>query len=168
MDLSTFRPANTPQKWAFQVLKSYLNTCYETPKQLWKSPENDFFDPNIVKKLLLKTAKMSKLVIKNFDFGDFLSTFRAQNTPKGRPFKAKNNIQTLPKQLQNNFEKVQKSTFLTSKMVKNDPSNWPKGAKFWPKISVFKVIYRPLKLKIHPKVGPLRPKTKPKHFLNKS
>ena len=38
-------------------------------------------------------------------------------------FKVENNAQTLPKQVQNNFEKVQKSTFLTSKMVKNDPLN---------------------------------------------
>ena len=59
-------------------------------------------------------------------------------------------------------------TFLTQKMVKNDPSKQPKWAKFWPKISIFGVIYRPLELKIHPRVGPLRPKTKPKHFLKNS
>ena len=34
-----------------------------------------------------------------------------------------NNALTLPKQLWNNFEKVQKMTFSTPKMVKNDPSN---------------------------------------------
>ena len=38
----------------------------------------------------------------------------------------------------------------------------------WPKISILEVIYLPCELKIHPKVGPLRLKTKPKHFLNKS
>ena len=56
----------------------------------------------------------------------YLTTFRGINAPKSGPFKYENNAQTLPKQLQNNFEKVQKSTFLTPKMVKNEPSNRPK------------------------------------------
>ena len=51
---------------------------------------------------------------------------KLQNTPKSRPFGAENKAQTLPTQVQNNYEKVQKSTFLTPKMVKNDPSNRPK------------------------------------------
>ena len=34
------------------------------------------------------------------------------------PFKVKNNTQTVPKQLQNNFEKVKKMTLLTPKLVK--------------------------------------------------
>ena len=41
-------------------------------------------------------------------------------------FKVENNAQTLPKQLQNNFEKVQKTTFSTPEFVKNDPSKPPK------------------------------------------
>ena len=45
--------------------------------------------------------------------------FGAENTLKSRPFKTKNNAWTLLKQLQNNFEKVEKSTFLTTKIVKN-------------------------------------------------
>ena len=53
-------------------------------------------------------------------------------------------------------------------MVQNDPSKPPKWAYFWSKISIFGVIYQPLELKIHPKVGLLRPKTMPKHFLNNS
>ena len=36
----------------------------------------------------------------------YLTTFRGINAPKSRPFKYENNAQTLPKQLQNNFEKV--------------------------------------------------------------
>ena len=60
------------------------------------------------------------------DYHGYLSSFRGINIPKSGPFKYKNNAQTLPKQVQNNFEKVQKSTFLTSKLVKNDPSNQPK------------------------------------------
>ena len=45
---------------------------------------------------------------------------------KSCPFKIENSALTLPKQLQNNFEKVQKTTFSTPKMVKNDPSKWSK------------------------------------------
>ena len=42
------------------------------------------------------------------------------------PLTTKNKAQTLPKQVQNNFEKVQKSTFLITKIAKNDPSKRPK------------------------------------------
>ena len=66
---------------------------------------------------------MSKFLTQNLDFRGHLSTFRPENIPKSRLFKAENNAQTLPKQVRNNFEKVEKSTFLTPKMVKNDPSN---------------------------------------------
>ena len=55
-----------------------------------------------------------------------LWVFGAERTQKNASVKTKNNAQTLPKQVQNNFEKVQKTTFLTPKMVKNDPSNRPK------------------------------------------
>ena len=64
---------------------------------------------------------MSKILTQNLNFQGHLSIFEAQNSLKSAPFKTKNNAQTLPKQLQNNFEKVQKTTFLTPKMVKNDP-----------------------------------------------
>ena len=43
-----------------------------------------------------------------------------------------------------------------------------KTAKFWSKISIFGVNYQPLESKIYPKVGLLRPKTMPKHFVNNS
>ena len=76
--------------------------------------------------MALKSAKMSKFWTTNFDFHGHLATFRAENTLKSRPFKVKNNAQTLPEQLQNNFEKVQKTTFSTPKMVKNGPSKVPK------------------------------------------
>ena len=69
---------------------------------------------------------MTKILIENLDYLGDLSTFRAENTPKSGHFKVENNAQTLPKQLQNNFEKVQKMTFSTPKMAKNDPSIWPK------------------------------------------
>ena len=51
-------------------------------------------------------------------------------TAKSAPFKAENNAQTLPKQLQKNFEKVKKTIFSIPKMVKNDPSKPPKLVKF--------------------------------------
>ena len=58
----------------------------------------------------------------NFDFRGHIETFRAENTPKSGPFKAENNAQTTSKQLQNKFQKVQKTCFLTLKMVKMTPS----------------------------------------------
>ena len=62
--------------------------------------------------------------------GEALSTFfRASRDPQRRetrPLKTENNAQTVPKQFPINFEKVEKSTFLTPKMVKNDPSKRPK------------------------------------------
>ena len=54
----------------------------------------------------------------NFDFRGHISTFRAENTRKKGLFKAKNNAQTPSEHLQNNFQKVQKTTFLDPKMVK--------------------------------------------------
>ena len=42
----------------------------------------------------------------------YLTTFRGINEPKSGPFKYENNTQTLPIQLQNNFEKGQKMSFL--------------------------------------------------------
>ena len=64
----------------------------------------------------------------------YLTTFRGINAPKSGPFKYENNAQTLPKQLQNNLEKVKKSTFLTPKMVKTRVS-------IWPKVSIFGSIF---------------------------
>ena len=62
---------------------------------------------------------MSKFLTQNLDFRGHLSTFRLENIRKSRLFKAENNAQTLPKQIQNNFEKVEKSTFF-------DPQNGQK------------------------------------------
>ena len=64
---------------------------------------------------------MRKFVTENLDLWGHLSTVGGENTPKSRPFEAKNKAQTLPNQLQNNFEKVQKSTFLTPKWPKMTP-----------------------------------------------
>ena len=54
---------------------------------------------------------MSIFSKKKIDFWGYLLIFGAENTTKNRPFKAKNNTQTLPKLLQNNFEKAKKKTF---------------------------------------------------------
>ena len=53
-------------------------------------------------------------------------------------------------------------------MEKNDRSNRPKWSKFWHKISILEVYYRPFEVKILPKADLLRSKTNPKHFLNNS
>ena len=55
---------------------------------------------------------------KNFNFRGHISTFRAKNTPKNWLIQTKNNVQTTPKKLLNNFQKPQKTTFLTPKMSK--------------------------------------------------
>ena len=144
--------------------KHFLNYSKSTLKKSKKR----LFWPQNGQKWPLKSAKMSNFLTENFDFWGYLNTFWAENTPKSRPFKVENNAQTLPKQLQNNFEKVQKTTFSTPKMVKNDPSKRSKWAKFWQKILILGVIYQPLELKIPPKVGLLRSKTMPKQFLNNS
>ena len=48
----------------------------------------------------------------------YLTTLRCINAPKSGPFKYENNAETLPKQLQNNFEKGQKITFLALELAK--------------------------------------------------
>ena len=63
------------------------------------------------------TPSEGQFLTKNFDFRGHISTFRAKNTPKSRAFKAKNNAWTTSEHLQNNFQKVQKTTFLAPKMV---------------------------------------------------
>ena len=85
------------KKWLKLQLKVGLlrskqcpNTSQTNPKQLWKSPENDFFDPEIGQKWPLKTAKVGKIVTENIDFWDHLSNFGAENTTTIRPFMAKN------------------------------------------------------------------------------
>ena len=57
---------------------------------------------------------------------DIFLGFAGSQRRESRQFKFKNDAQTLLKPLPNNFEKVQKTTFLTLKMVQNDPSKPPK------------------------------------------
>ena len=69
------------------------------------------------------------------------------------------------------FSKIRKCSendYFDPKKAKNDPSKPPKWANFRPNISIFWVIYQPLKLKIQPKVCLLITKTMLKYFLNNS
>ena len=70
---------------------------------------------------------MSNFLSEYFDFQDHLLTFRGVNTPEIRPFKAKNKAQTLRKQLQKNFEKVQNTTFFEPQ---NTGANFAKSVDF--------------------------------------
>ena len=56
-------------------------------------------------------TEMIKFLTENFDFQGYLSTSRTADTPERRSFKAKNNAYNFPKQLKDNFEKVQNTTF---------------------------------------------------------
>merc|ERR1711954_222182 len=64
------------------------------------------------------TLSEGQILTQNFDFRRHISTFQAENTAKSGHFKAENNAQTTSEHLQNNFQKPQKTTFLTPKMVK--------------------------------------------------
>ena len=84
--------------------------------QLWWdfSWQYDLFStPKIAKNTPLKSQKLVKLT-KNLEFRGYLSTFGVEIKCKSESFKTKTNDQTLPKP-QNNFEKVQKTTFSIQK-----------------------------------------------------
>ena len=66
-------------------------------------------------------------MINKFAFGGQISTFRPENKPNGCPLKAANNAQTTSEQLLNTFQKVKKTSFFTSKIVKmaiQDEQDW--------------------------------------------
>ena len=65
-----------------QTLLKQLQNNFE------KVQKTTFLTPKMIPKMTLKTAKMSKLLTENSDFG--VSTLRAENTTKSRPFKIKN------------------------------------------------------------------------------
>ena len=75
--------------------------------------------------MIPKTIKILRIFLsvghprgpKGEDHG-YLTTFRGINAPESECFKYKNNPQTLPKQLQNHFEKGQKLTFLALELDK--------------------------------------------------
>ena len=102
------------------------NKAQTLPKQVQnnfeKVQKTTFLTQELVKNDPSKWSKMGHILTQNLNYRGHLWTFEAENTPKSGPFKVENNALTLPKQLQKNFEKVQKTTFSTPKMVKNDPS----------------------------------------------
>ena len=65
------------------------------------------------------TLAEGQILTQDFDFSDHIPTFRAINTTEVWPFKTENNVQTTSEHPQNNFQKVQKTTFLAPKMVKS-------------------------------------------------
>ena len=105
-----FRATAGPQRRG----KSLRINFWTTPEKLSKRPENGFFDPEYGQNDPLRGLKFDQ----KFYFRGHLSTFRAENTPESWSFKAKNNAQTTPEQLQTNFQNVQKTTFFGPKMVK--------------------------------------------------
>ena len=115
------------QMWAIEDWEEWRNTSYTTPKQLWERPANDFV-PQIGQKRPSQKSKVGHILFENFDFSVHFWTFGAENNPKVGLFK--NNTQTLPKQLQNNFNKVQKTKFSPPKLAKTRMSTWPKGSIF--------------------------------------
>ena len=64
------------------------------------------------------TLPEGQILTDNFDFRGHRSTFRAENTPKNESFKAENNAQTASEHPQKNIQKVQKTTFLATKIFK--------------------------------------------------
>ena len=67
------------------------------------------------------TPKIGQILTEIFDFLLRWWTTWAESTLKSEPFNTENKAQTLSKQVQKNFEKVEKSIFLTTKMVKITP-----------------------------------------------
>ena len=110
------------------------------------------------------TISGDQILTYNFDFRGHISTFRAENTPKSKSFKAENNAQTTSEQLQTNFQKVQKTTFLAPKMVKSRIPILKKWRKFHPKISILVVLRNFFGSILDASMGRLSPKTIPKLF----
>ena len=77
-------------------------------KTTFKKSKKRLFAPKMVK----MTLSEGQFLTKNFDFRGQISTFRAKNIHRSWPFKAKNNAQKTFDHLQNNFQKVQKTTFM--------------------------------------------------------
>ena len=84
------------------------------PIELKMKPMAGILSLKIIAKPSLKNSK------RNFwpNWFSGYTSFGVEKITKSRSFKDENNAQSLLKQLQNNFEKVQKKTFLTPKIVK--------------------------------------------------
>ena len=136
--VSTFRAENNPKSWPFKVEKNALIL----PKQLWKSPENDFFDPQNGQKLPLKIAKISQFVT---EFSILVIIYRSLGlkiTPKVGLSRSK----TMPKHfLNNSYWKSQKNHFFDPQNDQNMDVNLAKCVDFsGPFCSMSSIRKRPL------------------------
>ena len=116
--LTTFWAENEPKSRPFKV-KTNTQTL---PKQGQNNFEKvlgiDFFEPQMVK-WPPKTTRMRKFLTENFDFGDHLSTFRVENTPQSRPFKAETKLKHFLNNSEATLKKSRKRFFLTPKLSKH-------------------------------------------------
>ena len=71
-------------------------TSEQLQNNFQKGLKSGFLTSNMAK----MTPSAGQILTKNFDFRGHLSTFRAENTPKNWPFKAKNNAYTTSEHLQ--------------------------------------------------------------------
>ena len=90
-------------------------------KELWKSSENDSFDPQNGQKWPLKTAKMSKFLIENFNFRGHLSTFWAEIQPKVGLLRPKTMLKQFLNNSQSTLKKSRKRLFRPPKLPKMTP-----------------------------------------------
>ena len=107
-------------------------------------------------------ARRSKIELK---IDTFVEVAVGKVRAESRPFKVKNNAQTSLKKLQNSLEKVQKTTFLTLKIVEHNPSKRQNQKMFYGKFQFLGSIINVRSWK-KPKEGLFRLKSMPKHFLN--
>ena len=74
---------------------------------------------------------MGQILTYNFDIRVHISPFWPENLTQIGNFKAKNNAQTTSEQLQSNFQKPPKKSFLTLEMVKMTLSEGKIWQKNW-------------------------------------
>ena len=84
----------------------------------------------MVKKITHHNRQNEQILTEDINFRGHLSTFRADNAPKGRPFMAISNAKIFPEKLVKNFEKVKKTYFSTPKMTKTLVSTRQKVSTF--------------------------------------
>ena len=111
--ISTFRAENTPKNESFKA-KNNAQTTSEHPKNNFQKVQRTTF---LTLKMVKTTLSAGQILTQKFEFN--ISTFRAENTHKIGRFKAENNAYTTSEHPQNNFQKVQKTTFLAPKMYKS-------------------------------------------------
>ena len=146
----SFRATAGPQRRG----KSLRINFWTTPEQLSKRPENGFLTPNMAKMTPQRAKFWPKILILEVIYQPFELKIRLKVgllRPKIMPIQLLNIYKTT-------FKKYKKRLFWPWKW-----SKWPsQRAKFWPKILILEVRYRPFVLKIHLKVDLLRPKIMPK------